>query len=77
MNAEKVQQIVDFSKKYLKLIWCSFNCNERVEISQMGGVLSNNDISSLLTQKIIFIGIKENLQKFKKSRSYMMNFKLK
>ena len=52
MNAEKVQGIADFSKKYPKIdLGVHLTVTSEWKFHKWGGVLSNNDISSLLNSK--------------------------
>ncbi len=64
MNAEKVQEIADFSKKYPKIdLGVHLTVTSEWKFHKWGGVLSNNDISSLLNSKNNFYWNKRKFTK--------------
>ena len=67
MNAEKVQEIADFSKKYPKIdLGVHLTVTSEWKFHKWGGVLSNNDISSLLNSKNNFYWNKRKFTKYSK-----------
>jgi predicted glycoside hydrolase/deacetylase ChbG (UPF0249 family) len=67
MNAEKVKEIADFSKKYPKIdLGVHLTVTSEWKFHKWGGVLSNNDISSLLNSKNNFYWNKRKFTKYSK-----------
>ena len=67
MNAEKVQEIADFSKKYPQIdLGVHLTVTSEWKFHKWGGVLSNNDISSLLNSKNNFYWNKRKFTKYSK-----------
>ena len=67
MNAEKVQEIADFSKKYPKIdLGVHLTVTSEWKFHKWGGILSNNDISSLLNSKNNFYWNKRKFTKYSK-----------
>ena len=67
MNAEKVQEIADFSKKYPKIdLGVHLTVTSEWKFHKWGGILRNNDISSLLNSKNNFYWNKRKFTKYSK-----------